>query len=331
MPLAGNKTISIIIPVYQAVDTLRRCVLSCLNQKDLDPGELEIILVDDGSTDGSRELCDELAHEDASGRVRAIHTENGGVSRARNIGIEAAVGRFIVFVDSDDAVKDGLISNMIKHADESTLLVDETNNYSVTNKISGYQYIENVILHENTHVWGKLFDRETLMSGNVRFIDGLTIGEDLLFLIDYALYVDKKRGIRCIADGDYIYTENENSAMNRAFKKSYLDQIKCWRMAEDKLLEVKENISPYAFVSVAVSQILTAFLVVGKVATQGAERDAELDNEAVEMVTEQIKHALKTRGAFAGLPAGHKLKVMVYRLSPKLYIDMYARHKGAKQ
>jgi glycosyltransferase involved in cell wall biosynthesis len=330
MPSDNNKTISIVIPVYQVKDTLRRCVLSCLNQKDLDPGEIEIILVDDGSTDGSGEICDELAAGDTLGRIIVRHTENGGVSRARNIGIQEASGRFVVFVDSDDAVTDGLLANMIKHADESTLLVDETNNYSATNKISGYQYIENVILHANTHVWGKLFDREALLSGNIRFMEGLTIGEDLLFLLDYALYVDKKHSIRCISDGDYIYTENENSAMNRAFKKSYLDQIKCWRMAEDKLMEVRENISPYAFVSVAVSQILTALLVVGKVATQGDERDAELDNTAINEVTAQINHALKTRGAFAGLPLGHKLKVMIYRISPKLYLDMYARHRGAK-
>ena len=330
MPIDSNKTITIIIPVYQAKDTLRKCVLSCLDQKDLDPGELEVILVDDGSTDGSNEICDELAKEDTCHRIKVIHTENGGVSRARNIGIEEASGRFIIFVDADDAVRDGLIANMIKHADESTLLVDETNNYSATSKINGYQYIENVILHENTHVWGKLFDRDSIISGDIRFMEGLTIGEDLLFLLDYALYIDKKHGIRCIADGDYIYTENENSAMNRAFKKSYLDQIRCWRMAEDRLMSVRTNLSPYAFVSVAVSQILTALLVVGKVAVQGEDRDAQLDNEAVGQVKEQINHALKTRGAFAGLSLGHKLKVIIFRISPKMYLDLYARHKGAK-
>ncbi|WP_029231929.1 glycosyltransferase family 2 protein [Butyrivibrio sp. VCB2006] len=330
MSLASNKTISIIIPVYQAKDTLRRCVLSCLNQKDLDPKEVEIILVDDGSTDGSSELCDELAAEDKLNRIIVRHTENGGVSHARNTGIKEASGRFVVFVDADDAVTDGLLGNMIKHADESTLLVDETNNYSASGKINGYAYIENVILNENTHVWGKLFDRDTIVSGNLCFIEGLTIGEDLLFLLDFALLVDKKHSIKCIADGDYIYTENGNSAMNRAFKKSYLDQIRCWKMAEEKLLAVKGSVSPYAFVSVAVSQILTALLVVGKVAVQGDERDAGLDAMAVSQVTEQIRHALKTRGAFAGLPAGHKLKVIIFRISPKLYLDLYARHKGAK-
>ena len=330
MSLDSNKTISMIIPVYQAKDTLKRCVLSCLNQKNLDPKEIEIILVDDGSTDGSDILCDELAAGDELGRIKVKHTDNGGVSRARNIGIDEATGRFVVFVDSDDAVTEGLLSNMIKFADESTLLVDETDNYSATRKINGYQYIENVILHENTHVWGKLFDRASIMEGGVRFIEGLTIGEDLLFLVDYALYLEKRYSIRCIADGDYIYSENENSAMNRAFKQSYLDQIKCWRLAEDKLMEAKEYFSPYAFVSVAVSQILTALLVAGKVATQGDLRDEKLDKEAMKLVNEQIRHALKTRGAFAGLPIGHKIKVMMFRISPDLYLNLYARHKGAK-
>ena len=127
----------------------------------------------------------------------------------------------------------------------------------------------------------------------------------------------------------FVYTENENSAMNSAFKKSYLDQILCWRQTEEKLLEVKENISPYAFVSVAVSQILTALLVIGKVATQTGERDAALDKEAMDQAMGQINHALKVRGAFAALSTGHKIKVMVLRFNPELYLKLYARHKAA--
>ncbi len=330
MSIENGKVISVIIPVYQAKDTLRRCVLSCLSQKNLDPKELQVILVDDGSTDGSSELCDELAREDELSRIKVIHSENGGVSHARNLGLEAAEGRFVVFVDSDDYVTDGLLGNMIKYADENTILVDETNNFSGARKISGFQYIENVILNENTHVWGKLFDRNTIIESGIKFIEGLTIGEDLLFLIDFAIYAGKSHSIRCIADGDYIYTENENSAMNRAFKMGYLDQITCWRSAEEKLKSVAVNLSPYAFVSVAVSQILTALLVVGKVATQGSVRDEKIDQKAIEEVKEQIEHALKTRGAFAGLSFGHKLKVIIFRANPELYLKLYARHKGVE-
>jgi glycosyltransferase involved in cell wall biosynthesis len=327
----NSKLVSIIIPVYQAKDFLRKCVESCLKQKNLSEDEFEIILVDDGSTDGSASICDALQNEYGSEKIKVCHTENHGVSHARNTGVDQAQGRFVVFVDSDDMVMEGFLDNLTKRADENTDLVDETSSFSGTQKLNGYQYIENSILNVNTHVWGKLFSLKTIREGNIRFEDGLTIGEDLLFLIDFALCIDKKHSIRCMEDGDYVYTENEQSAMNRPFKESYLDQLTCWREAEERLLAVRENISPYAFVSLSVSQILTALLVLGKIATQDeSKKNENLNKEAIERVKEQINHALKTRGAFAGLSLGHKLKVIIFRISPELYINLYARHKGVR-
>ena len=324
-----TPTVSIIIPVYQAKDTLRKCVESCIFQREINPEEIEIILIDDGSSDGSDVICDQLSGLHDGVRVIAKHTQNQGVSIARNTGIELAKGRFVVFVDSDDEVKDTFLSNLIKHADEATLLVDETKSFYSTQKISGFQYIENSILNENTHVWGKLIERKALIEGNIRFPEKVAIGEDLLFMLDLALFADKRRCIRCIPEGDYIYNDNEKGAMNSSLKKSYLDQILCWRRAEEKLLEVKNYLSPYAFVSVAVSQILTALLVIGKVATQTGDRDEELDKTAMEQSMEQIEHALKVRGSFAALSMGHKIKVMLLKYSPDLYLKLYAKHKGA--
>lgn len=91
--------ISVIVPVYQAESFLHTCVSSVLGQTFRD---LELILVDDGSTDGSGALCDQAARED--GRVRVIHKENGGVSRARNDGIAAARGIYLAFCDADDYI-----------------------------------------------------------------------------------------------------------------------------------------------------------------------------------------------------------------------------------
>ncbi len=327
MPIESIKNISIIIPVYQAKDTLRRCVLSCINQKDIDPKEIEVILVDDGSTDGSASLADELAKEDSMSRIIVKHTTNHGVSHARNVGMECASGRFVAFVDADDYVEEDFLSGMFKHADEGTIIVDENRNFSLAQKISGYNYIENSVLNANTHVWGKFFDREAMEEGQIRFKEGLTIGEDLLFLLDIALFIGKKRCIRCFEGDAYVYVENENSAMNRAFKESYLDQLECWRQAEEMLLEVQEFLSPYALVSVGVSQILTALLVAGKVAVQGADRDEKLDKLAITKVKEQINHALKRRGVFAGLSLGHKIKILVFRANPDLYVRLYAKHK----
>ena len=92
--------ISVIVPVYNIMDYLPRCVQS-LGQQTY--RNLEILLVDDGSTDGTGQLCDRLAAQD--GRIRVLHKENGGTSSARNMGIEKALGEFLGFVDSDDYVE----------------------------------------------------------------------------------------------------------------------------------------------------------------------------------------------------------------------------------
>lgn len=92
-------TISVIVPIYNVEPYLHRCVDSVLEQTFAD---FELILVDDGSPDNCGAICDEYATKD--GRVRVIHKENGGLSSARNAGIEAAAGEFILFVDADDVI-----------------------------------------------------------------------------------------------------------------------------------------------------------------------------------------------------------------------------------
>lgn len=101
--------ISIIIPVYNILDCLERCVDSCCSQSYKN---LEILLVDDGSTDGTGELCDRLREKD--GRIRVYHKENGGTSSARNLGIEKARGEFLGFVDSDDFISEDMYQLMIE-------------------------------------------------------------------------------------------------------------------------------------------------------------------------------------------------------------------------
>ena len=99
--------ISIIVPVYNAAETLPDCLKSILSQEGVD---FEVILVNDGSTDDSGIVCDRLAAADP--RVTAIHQLNGGVSSARNAGLEAATGEYVAFVDADDALLEGALKNM---------------------------------------------------------------------------------------------------------------------------------------------------------------------------------------------------------------------------
>ena len=102
--------ISVIVPVYKAEDTLRNCVDSILKQTNRD---FELLLIDDGSPDSCRDICDTYAAKDA--RVRVWHKENGGVSTARNLGLEVACGEWIAFVDADDSVDEGFF-DVLKEA-----------------------------------------------------------------------------------------------------------------------------------------------------------------------------------------------------------------------
>ena len=98
--MSDSFLISVIVPVYNIKEYLDRCVRSIMNQTYQN---LEILLVDDGSTDGSGELCEKLAKEDT--RIRVFHKKNGGSSSARNLGIREAKGEYLGFIDSDDYIE----------------------------------------------------------------------------------------------------------------------------------------------------------------------------------------------------------------------------------
>lgn len=103
-----SPLISIIVPVYKAESTLNKCADSLLNQTY---SNIEVVLVDDGSPDNSPSICDEITKLD--NRVKTIHIPNGGVSNARNIGMQNAVGDYLCFVDSDDYVDANYIQNFV--------------------------------------------------------------------------------------------------------------------------------------------------------------------------------------------------------------------------
>ena len=114
-----GKKITVIVPVYNTKKFLTRCVNSILKQSY---ENLEVIIIDDGSTDGSAQVCDELSKSDK--RVRVIHQKNKGIATTRNIGIENATGYYISFVDSDDYLEKDLYKNLIENNEsESNILI----------------------------------------------------------------------------------------------------------------------------------------------------------------------------------------------------------------
>lgn len=204
-----SPLISVIVPVYKAEAYLEQCVDSILAQSI---GDFELLLIDDGSPDGSGHLCDGYARADA--RVRTLHKENGGVSSARNLGIEQALGRYIVFIDSDDYVgpdylKELLDTEAASAADgKSVLVISDYQPFSeagwekrtfpermtmemVPGGVSPEQFRELVFGFRIFPPYCKLYRTDVIRSRGLRFDTGLKSAEDFDFNRRYLEYVER--------------------------------------------------------------------------------------------------------------------------------------------
>ena len=226
-----NETVSVIIPVYNVEPYLNRCVESVLRQSY---HALEVLLVDDGSTDQSGMLCDQWAEKDS--RIRVYHLENRGVSEARNSGIAAAAGDYIVFVDSDDFIDADMISKLFNalkknHAEMSIcnfLYVDEhgapikqmNTNLPVKDEVlAGTDIIKKFPDHNGwhfQHAWNKLY--KTCLFSDIRFPKGKICGEDAF--IAHRL-LGKCSRIACISDACYYYVQRTDSVMHNEKSCAY--------------------------------------------------------------------------------------------------------------
>lgn len=327
--------ISVIIPVYQAEKSIRGCVDSVkeaaayLNSDaEFSDSIVEIILVDDGSTDGGRRICDELTDE----YVITRHTKNHGVSHARNIGIELARGEYIVFIDADDTVRKEYFLDLLKKEDETGFdLIDITSKKSFDEPMSGYEYVENAVLAENTHVWGKLFKRQMLLKNKIIFPEGLAIGEDMLFLLDMALKLGDKKFAYVTKKDGYNYVENEDGAMNSEFKESYAHQLVCWQKAEELIKKSGHKFSDEIMDRLSTIQIMAAMLVAGKIACMSREAkknaDKDMVNTTLSASYDLVKHGLKGGRAYRMLDRGYKAKVSLFMSSRNLYLALYGAFK----
>ena len=210
--------ITIIVPIYNAEKHLRRCIDSILAQTY---SNFELLLIDDGSDDDSGFICDMYAERDS--RIRVYHKVNGGVSSARNVGLDNAQGDWITFVDSDDSVSNTYLHNLLAHSDHVDLVIsyaehiysDGTNRREVYNSKYVTEnfdelFVEND-LNWHTSPWSKLFNKN--LCKDLRFVEGMHIGEDLVFLYSYML---RCGNIYVSSDTDYrYYIDNQFSLTKR--------------------------------------------------------------------------------------------------------------------
>ena len=208
---------SVIVPVYKVEAVLPRCIESILNQTITD---FELILVDDGSPDGSGAICDAYAERDS--RIRVIHQQNGGVSRARNAGLDAAKGEYIVFVDSDDYVDTTYLQEFGENPSDLTI-----SGY----RIEGYGYSEAVIrqyeptdiqnMDKNDFTWmfergmlnyacTKCFKTEIIRKHALKFHENMKLSEDTLFTLQYAMHC---RSVYSMLTPGYHYVKYEHETL----------------------------------------------------------------------------------------------------------------------
>ena len=241
----NNPVITIIVPVYNTELFLSRCIDSILQQTF---NNFELLLINDGSTDNSGEICDKYALIDS--RIRVYHKINGGVSSARNLGLDYAIGRYIIFVDSDDYMFPRMCEVMVstlesKKADLVVCGTMETGG-GYWKPVSDVDYSINqlknhfvAILHTEllSPPWNKIYKK--VIIGSNRFREDISFGEDLMFNIKY---LNKCETISFINESPFYHEkENENSLVVKFNRKRLLDIEKVW-VAVDEFSDDKKGL-----------------------------------------------------------------------------------------
>ena len=235
--------VSVIIPVYNVEQYLEYCIQSILSQ---DYNNLEIILVDDGSTDLSPEMCDEYGKKDA--RIKVIHKENEGQAIARNTGVRELTGDYFTFVDSDDYIRSDYISSMLKCAmeDQSDMVIcgytktaqdldySKTVNEKTGKRILNREELQYEMLSRKLpmYVCGKLYKKDLLPG--IHFPEG-RLFEDVAVSWEVSRFVNRATFIN---DVMYFYRQRAGSTVNAIYKHSRMDQIV---ISEEIYRDVSDN------------------------------------------------------------------------------------------
>lgn len=327
-------TVSVIVPVYNSEQYLKRCVDSILSQTYR---SIELILVDDGSPDNSGRICDEYAENDS--RVRVIHKANAGVSAARNSGLEVASGDYATFVDSDDYIEPDMYSDMMEKVNQYNCDVvmcdcvkdfpDRSEIYSHNIRTGFYnkeelkeEYYPHLLMMENVEYPATisncliLFNRSKL--GDLRYIVGVRYSEDLLFgaqLIYNAdsFYYMKKKVY-------YHYCMNPTSATHKFtvdkwndYKKLHFEINRYFSECEDFDFSHQIDLSLLFFVYNSVSNIFGA---------DNLEKEKKFEIVRTILGDKEVRRMFSNLKVLK-LPISKKLKIVTfiykYRIGLKLW------------
>lgn len=315
----NDSIISVIVPVYNCRKYLMQCVKSICNQTY---NNIELILVDDGSSDGSEILCEDLKNQDS--RIKVIHKKNEGVSAARNDGIEACCGDYVTFVDSDDFIAPGYCEYLlhlcksngadisltpqplrVQTNDRVKTESDEKDNIELWN---GLEAARNMLYYKIViSSWNKMYSKRLLDRYNIRFKENLSYGEGFQFVINCFIHSN------IVASGKrmlYCYRVDNNNSVMTNFKEKLvygsfesLDNIK-------KLVSTYTELKPaidYAYWHTSCDCLNT---IIG---CEVKEEQTDLYEKLYRQCREYALKAIKSP-----ISRKEKLKAILYFISPGL-------------
>lgn len=310
-----NSVISVIIPVYNPGEHLVKCLESIINQTYKN---LEIILIDDGSSDGSGELCDEYAKIDS--RITCIHQENTGVSNARNKGLEIATGDYLHFPDSDDYLELDTYEYLLNLIDEHQCdavafehFVTYPNN-EITHKMDESFYGQlNSVNAQKRLVTGcqfccnKLYKKELI--GGIRFRNDILRGEDTLFAAQVLKNADSvwfdKRPL-------YHYVQSEESACRGVFRPSQFTVLMLYDAYKEIYTQEYSSVWPY-FLLYMQEVLISLYYDIWSDCNS-----KEYDKHKKEFYNAISSHYGEIKSAKI-ISRKQKLKFMLFKISPQIF------------
>ena len=312
--------VSCIIPVYNTQKYLPRCIESVLAQTFVD---WEMLLIDDGSTDASGSICDEYAAKDE--RIRVFHKENGGISSARNLGLNYAQGEWIFFVDSDDSLPKTSLESLLSRSSDANIIAGGFFSFGgskIVETLKEPKFISRDLDRKiptayMATVWGKLFKRKIcpMFDERVRF------AEDTLFILSCVRETDR---IKLVDDTVYTYNNDafpDKYSMTADEYSSYLDIF-------GGVLNDCERIYGYTFSETRqyLKKFFTARLLYGIFHIN----DFGLFKEEIKKIKKEdiVFDSSKKRLFFAALQGGFLsfvLMRLLYRIKKRINVDFYYR------
>ena len=303
------------MPIYNSEKFLRSCLDSIVNQTYRD---LEIILIDDGSTDGSGSVCDEYAEKDE--RIKVVHKANAGQSAARNDGLSLASGDYIGFVDSDDAVSPQMFEYMASAVAGKDIAICGYNNVGEDTVISASPKnadpleIEELEMDElwnevvgklNNAVWNKLFKREAL--DGLSFDTQMRHGEDFIFNIEALTRCSSGVSVK---NKLYYYVQHSGSITGSGFSQKSLTEIS----SKDRILELVERYCPKQVFNAKVNCFRARMNIMREINKYGVQ---EQYKEVLDEISSYVKDSY--RFVSGGLRKKEKIEYMLYEHLPWLY------------